>query len=135
MMFPRPADAPVVRIERLIVATGQLERMWAFYVDLLGAHAWPLDEPTGGGRAILFDFCGVGIHLVEPLPQIGGERRHEPGTARVVFAVGAADAVDQLTARLAASGHPVIEQPRRSPDRCYRSAVLDPDGNHVGLTV
>jgi lactoylglutathione lyase len=52
------------------------------------------------------------------------------------FALGSADAVDELTRVISAAGHRVIEWPHRTgePGR-YESVVLDPDGNRVRLTV
>jgi lactoylglutathione lyase len=52
------------------------------------------------------------------------------------FALGAADAVDDLTGNIAAAGHRVLEPPRRIGEPgSYESVVLDPDGNRLKLTV
>jgi lactoylglutathione lyase len=127
--------APITRIDRLVVRTSQLERLHAFYARHLGARVSPVHDRPCGGRAVLLDFCGVGIELIQPPAAHRGARGREPGGVHVVFALGSADAVDRVTGRLVAVGHPVIERPHRSQDGCYRSVVLDPDGNHVGLTV
>jgi lactoylglutathione lyase len=52
------------------------------------------------------------------------------------FALGSADAVDELTKVLAAAGDRVLEPPHRDDELGrYESVVLDPDGNRVKLTV
>jgi predicted enzyme related to lactoylglutathione lyase len=52
------------------------------------------------------------------------------------FALGSADAVDELTRVLAAAGHRVLEPPHRT-DKLgrYESVVVDPDGNRLKLMV
>ena len=47
---------------------------------------------------------------------------------------GKFEAVDALTARLAADGYEVKSGPRVTGDGYYESCVLDPDGNEVELT-
>jgi lactoylglutathione lyase len=134
-MISHPIHTLIARIDRLVLSTAQLDRLHAFYAGQLGAQASPGFQRAGGARAVLLDFCGVGIELIEHPASHERLRARKPGAAHVVFALGSADAVDQLTPRLAAAGHSVVEQPHRSGDGCYRSAVLDPDGNRVGLTV
>jgi lactoylglutathione lyase len=52
------------------------------------------------------------------------------------FALGSADAVDELSRVLTAAGHRVLEPPHRASEPgCYESVVLDPDGNRLKLTV
>jgi predicted enzyme related to lactoylglutathione lyase len=52
------------------------------------------------------------------------------------FALGTADAVDELSVVMAAAGHRVVEPPRRICEvGCYESVVLDPGGNRLKLTV
>jgi lactoylglutathione lyase len=134
-MTMHPIHSPIARIDRLVLRTSQLERLRAFYGGLLGADVSPMYPRSGDTRGILLDFCGVDLELVERPERHCGEQGREPSAASLVFALGSADAVDQLTAQLAAAGHIVTEQPRRGPGGCYASTVLDPDGNHVGLTV
>jgi lactoylglutathione lyase len=58
-----------------------------------------------------------------------------PGSARIAFALGSADALDHLSTRLADAGHPLVEPPHRSWEGSYLALILDPDGNHIELTV
>lgn len=57
------------------------------------------------------------------------------GLAHVSFSVGSKENVDALTERLKADGYSVIDGPRTTGDGFYESAVLDPEGNHVEITV
>jgi lactoylglutathione lyase len=84
------------------------------------------------------DFCGVRVEAFE-LPRSGeaaaGEGR-SPGVLHLGFALESADAVDELSAVIAAAGHRVLEPPHRAGDAGrYESVVLDPDGNRIKLTV
>ena len=63
----------------------------------------------------------------------------EPGAQRMglthfAVSLGSEGAVDALTRRLKADGHPVLDGPRRTGDGYYESVVLDPDGNRVEIT-
>jgi predicted enzyme related to lactoylglutathione lyase len=59
-----------------------------------------------------------------------------PGSRISGFALGTADAVDELSGVIAAAGYRVLEPPQRTCEvGCYESVVLDPDGNRLKLTV
>lgn len=92
-------------------------------------------QRTDGERGVLLGFCGVGLELIETLIGRGRPSGPESCDVHIVFALGCADSVDTLTTRLAAAGHRIIEHPHRSGDGSYCSAIFDPDGNRVGLTV
>ena len=109
----------IARIERFALDSTDLRRARIFYEDHLGAAA-----STAAPGAVAVEFCGVRLQLMQRAPD-----------ARIGFALGSADGVDELTARLAAAGYRVLEWPRRIPDGAYESLVLDPDGNPIALTV
>lgn len=56
------------------------------------------------------------------------------GLTHAAIALGSQQAVDELTARIRADGHPVLDGPRRTGDGYYERVVLDPDGNRIELT-
>lgn len=56
------------------------------------------------------------------------------GLTHLAFSTGNREAVDTLTARLAADGYKVAGQPRTTGDGYYESIVLDPDGNRIEIT-
>ena len=49
--------------------------------------------------------------------------------------MGSREAVDALTERLREDGFTVLGEPRTTGDGCYESAVADPEGNRVEITV
>lgn len=57
------------------------------------------------------------------------------GYMHLAFALGSQEAVDALTARLAAAGYRHLSGPRTTGDGYYESVVLDPEGNQLELTV
>lgn len=128
----------IAQIEQIALATNQLESVCDFY-RRLGGVALPLSPNLGDGiRGDVLDFCGVRLEVFEPLRS----RHAATGSARsprllhLGFALGSADAVDELSGVLAAAGHRVVEQPHRACELgCYESVVLDPDGNRIKLGV
>lgn len=128
----------LAQIERIALATGDLEGMRDFY-RLLGATASPLSiDPDTGLRGCALDFCGVRLELFERLGR--GERAvrelRSPALLHLGFVLESADAVDELTGIISAAGYLVIEPPHRAGRLSrYESVVLDPEGNELKLTV
>lgn len=129
------------QVEHIALATNDVERLCDFYRQL-GAMASPVaTDPGTGLRSCVLDFCGVALELLELLEWPGGREGADPsalapGLVYLGFALGSADAVDELTRVIATAGHRVLEQPHRAGERGrYESVVLDPDGNRVKLIV
>jgi catechol 2,3-dioxygenase-like lactoylglutathione lyase family enzyme len=128
----------VAQIEYIALATENLQSTCDFY-RLLGAVAsGPSTDPGTGLRSCTLDFCGVRLELVEA-PRLS-QAPVEPGRSRALlqlgFALGSADAVDEVSHAVAADGHRVLEPPRRASELGrYASVVLDPDGRRIKLIV
>jgi lactoylglutathione lyase len=129
------------QVEHIALATNDVERLCDFYRQL-GAMASPVaTDPGTGLRSCVLDFCGVGLELLELLEWPGSREGADPsalapGLVHLGFALGSADAVDELTRVIATAGHRVLERPHRAGERGrYESVVLDPDGNRVKLSV
>lgn len=125
-------------IEHVAIWTDDLERLRDFYVRYFGATAGALYENMSTGfRSYFLELGGARLELME-MPtvneRISGEGQ-QLGYAHIAFSLGSETAVDELTTRLAADGHRVLDEPRRTGDGYYESVVLDPDGNRVELTV
>jgi catechol 2,3-dioxygenase-like lactoylglutathione lyase family enzyme len=128
----------VAQFEHIALATNDVERMCDFYQQL-GATALPLSTDLGTGlRSRVLDFCGVRLELFKRPSRREGASRDAmaPGLVHLGFALGSADAVDELTRVLATAGHRVLELAHRASERGrYESVVLDPDGNRVKLII
>jgi lactoylglutathione lyase len=129
-----------VRIEHVAMWTRDLERLRAFYERYLGARAGErYHNPARGFSSYFLEFdSGARLELMAmaSIP----ESRDDPiaqatGLVHVAVALGSQAAVDELTERLRADGHRVVDQPHQTGDGYYESTVLDPDGNRLELTV
>jgi len=143
------ADAPIsARIAHVALWTRDVERLELlreFYERHLGARAGArYHSARNPGFVSYFLSFGSGAQLelmTLPSDAITEEPRTTPaadqprsGYAHIALSLGSAEAVDALTARLAAAGVPVHSAPRWTGDGYYESVVADPDGNVVELT-
>jgi catechol 2,3-dioxygenase-like lactoylglutathione lyase family enzyme len=95
-------------------------------------------ELDDGLRGCVLDFCGVRLGVFERPSNRHATTRdgRSPRLLHLGFALGSADAVDELTRVLAAAGHRVLEPPHRAGELGrYESIALDPDGNRLKLSV
>jgi len=122
----------------MALATDDVEGLRDFY-RLLGGVASPLCiDRESGLQSCILDFCGVRLELLERPDR--GEGAEVDGQLSVLvylsFALGTADAVDELSGVMAAAGYRVLEPPQRTGDAgCYESVILDSGGNRLKLTV
>jgi lactoylglutathione lyase len=128
----------VAQIEHIALATDDVEGLRDFYRQLGAVASPPFTHPDTGLRNCVLDFCGVRLELFER-PRDGegadGDGRL-PRLLHLGFALGSADAVDELSGVIAAAGHKVLERPHRTGELGrYESVVVDPDGNRLELTV
>lgn len=57
------------------------------------------------------------------------------GFAHLSFALGSKEAVDELTARLAADGYETLSGPRTTGDGYYESSILGFEGNQIEVSI
>jgi lactoylglutathione lyase len=128
----------LAQLEHIALASNDVERLLDFYL-LLGGVALPLcGDPDLSRRGVVLDFWGVRVELHERRDRGVGRAGTGCSTAilHLGFALGSADAVDEITDVLAGASYRVLEPPRRTCELgCYESVVLDPDGHRVKLTV
>jgi len=121
-----------------------LEALRTFYERHFGAQAGARYESARqpGFLSYFLDFAGGARLELMTLPDVAAHARTEPadgtgprpGSAHLALSLGSTDAVDALTARLAADGVRVLSPPRWTGDGFYESVIADPDGNAVELT-
>ena len=82
------------------------------------------------------DADGARLELMHR-PALAGdaEKSMRYGFIHICVSVGSKEEVDALTERIRADGHTVCGEPRVTGDGAYESAVLDPDGNIIEITV
>jgi lactoylglutathione lyase len=128
-----------MRIEHVALYVNDLEAARDFFVRYLDARVSaesPYENHTTGFRSYFLE-VGDGARLeVMSKPGVGGESKgpERIGYAHVAFSLGSAEAVDTLTARLAADGYEVVSGPRTTGDGYYESCVIGPEGIRLELT-
>lgn len=129
-----------MRIEHVSIWTKNIEQLKAFYVSYFEAKAG--NKYTNADRKFESYFLsfssGARLELmqiptvVEPL---GGIETQYAGYAHLAFSVGSEKRADALTAQLELDGYRIINRPRRTGDGYYESVILDPDHNHIEITI
>jgi lactoylglutathione lyase len=127
------------RIEHIALWVDDLDALSAFYARVFGAQV--------GARYVNaakeFESCFLTFESGARIELMTTSRlsptRHAPGAERMglthfAISLGSEAAVDELTARLRATGTPVLDGPRRTGDGYYESVVLDPEGNRIEIT-
>lgn len=128
----------MVRIHHIALWTPDLERLRKFYESYFGGRAG--EKYVNAAKMyesyfIRFD-SGTAIEIMqrpEILPPSVNGDSPSWGYTHLSLAVGSAEEVDRLTARLTADGYRLADGPRRTGDGYYESVILDPDGNRVEI--
>jgi len=109
----------VAQIEHIALATNDVGGC-ATSTSCWGATAsLPSADPGTGLRSCALDFCGVRLELFERPGRAEGAVGDAlaPGLLHIGFALGSADAVDELSRVIATAGHRVLERPHRTGER------------------
>lgn len=126
-----------MKIEHVALWTTDLEQSRQFYEMYFGATAnQKYHNPQKQFQSYFLSFDD-GARL-EIMQKVGIEHQAQDiviGWAHIAVAVGSQANVDTLTERLRTDGHQVVGEPRTTGDGYYESIVLDPDGNHIEITV
>jgi lactoylglutathione lyase len=129
-----------MRIEHVAIWTRDLVAMKNFYCHWFQGEAGPKYANEAKGFESFFLTFPTGARLELMRSGISGEEApledaHLSGYAHIAFSVGSEFKVDILTQQMREAGHTIWGEPRRTGDGYYESIVLDPDGNHVEITV
>jgi lactoylglutathione lyase len=128
----------VAQLGQIALATDDVEGLRDFYRLLGGVASPPCIDRESGLQNCILDFCGVRLELLERPDHGKGAAvdGQSSGLVYLSFALGTADAVDELSGVIAAAGYRLLEPPQRTCEvGCYEGVVLDPDGNRLKLTV
>lgn len=64
-----------------------------------------------------------------------GDRGLQFGLTHITISLGSKEKVDEITETFRKDGFQVIGEPRTTGDGYYESVILDPEGNHIEITV
>lgn len=127
-------------IEHLAIWCKDLELMKDFYVNYFGAvsnarYHNPKNQFSSyflsfekGPRLELMQMPDIPDSLNDAMAQFSG-------LIHFAVSVGSEEKVDTLTEQLRKDGISIVGEPRKTGDGYYESAVLDPEGNRIEITV
>ncbi|WP_308622563.1 VOC family protein [uncultured Enorma sp.] len=127
-----------MRIEHVALYVQDLEAARMFFERYFDARAGaPYHNERTGFRSFFLTFDdGARLEIMTRPNMTELEKPSaRTGYAHIALSVGSKDAVDALTARLAADGYEVLSGPRTTGDGYYESCILDAEGNQIEITV
>lgn len=128
-----------MHIHHIALWTTRLEELKDFYITYFhGTANEKYVNPAKGFESYLVSF-EEGSALIEIMRKTDVTTPADPtthiGLAHFSVSAGSKEAVLELTERLRKEGYTVAGEPRTTGDGFFESAVLDPDGNLVEITV
>lgn len=128
-----------MKIEHMAIWTTDLERLRLFYETYFGArsNAKYVNAAKQFESYFLSFSTGARLEIMYSpnVLSVVDETMRRGGYAHLAFSLGSREQVDALTSRLRQDGYPVLDGPRQTGDGYYESAILDPDGNRIELTM
>lgn len=128
-----------MKIEHLAIWADDIELLRGFYMHYF--HVSCTEKYINAKRNFSSYFLSFGagktrLELMH-IPDMGNpeSRGNLKGLAHFAISTGSKEAVDALTEELRADGFAIAGEPRTTGDGCYESAVLDPEGNYLEITV
>ncbi len=127
-----------MRIEHLALWTTDMEAMRSFYMKYFGMKSNDMYvNEKKGFRSYFLSWEGETTRL--ELMSQDGKADSQPnkmkGLAHFALSVGSEERVMELTEQLRGDGYEILSEPRRTGDGYFESAIGDPEGNYVELTV
>jgi lactoylglutathione lyase len=129
-----------MHIAHIAIWAKEVECLKAFYECYFGAKssAKYINPHTQFQSYFLVFTSGARLELMSRSDMLftetpSGQERY--GYAHLAMSVGSESAVDALTKRLVNDGYQRLEGPRLTGDGYYESIVLDPEGNHIEITI
>jgi len=130
-----------MKIEHIAIWVKDIDKVSEFYRKYFGGNIQPLyHNPIkqftsrfvtfeDGARLEVMNNPNVGT-LTESMFHV-----EHLGIAHISFSVGSKEKVDLLTKEMSADGVTIVGEPRTTGDGYYESVVLDPEGNHIEITI
>lgn len=127
-----------MKIEHIALYVSNLEGAREFFVKYFGAKSNEgYHNKTTDFRSYFLTFDDGARLEIMTQPGLWDPEKDpvRAGFIHLAFSVGSREAVDALTARLAADGYDVLSGPRTTGDGYYESCVAAFEGNLVEITV
>ena len=129
-----------MRIEHVAVWCKDLEAMKVFYERYFNATSNDkyINEKKGFSSYFLSFDSGARLELMQmgAIPESKNDVYQQfTGLIHLAISVGSIETVDELTSQLQSDGYEVLDGPRTTGDGYYESAVLDPEGNRLEITI
>ncbi len=127
-----------MRIEHLAIWADDIESMRCFYMKYFGMQSNDMYvNKNKGFRSYFLSWEGENTRL--ELMSQDGKADSQPnkmkGLAHFALSVGSEERVLKLTEQLRKNGYDVLSEPRHTGDGYFESAIGDPEGNYVEITI
>jgi lactoylglutathione lyase len=129
-----------MKIEHIAIWAKDIEKLRTFYEKYF--HVKSSDKYITSLKKFSSYFLSYELGARLEIMQMDsvGKSNTEPtsnyfGYAHLAISVGTEEKVDQLTEKLKEDGCQVLDGPRKTGDGYYESAVLDPEGNKLEITI
>lgn len=127
-----------MKISHIAIWTNELEKLRDFYCNYFGAisnekYFNPVKQFSS--YFLTFEKGACSLELMNKPNLDYPESNTSTGLAHFAFSVGSKELVEAFTLQLREAGYSVIGEPRLTGDGFYESAVADPDGNIVEITI
>jgi lactoylglutathione lyase len=129
-----------MKIEHIAIWAKDIEKLRTFYEKHF--HVKSSDKYINSLKKFSSYFLSYELGARLEIMQMDsvGKSNTEPtsnyfGYAHLAISVGTEEKVDQLTEKLKEDGCQVLDGPRKTGDGYYESAVLDPEGNKLEITI
>ncbi|WP_066828616.1 VOC family protein [Collinsella ihumii] len=127
-----------MRIEHVALYVNDLDAAKQFFTRYFDARSNELyHNATTGFRSYFLSFDDGARLEIMTRPDMDDLEKPlaRTGFAHPAFSVGSPEAVDRLTAQLAADGYRVASGPRTTGDGYYESCIVALEGNQIEITV
>ena len=127
-----------MKINHLAIWTNDLEKLRDFYCNYFGAkpnkkYFNPVKQFSS--YFLTFENGGCSLELMNKPHLDHPESNALTGLAHFAFSTGSKEQVDLFTSQIREAGYNIIGEPRWTGDGFYESAIADPDGNIVEITI
>lgn len=127
-----------MKIEHAALYVSDLEKAKNFFVTFLKGRANKgYHNSRTDFRSYFISFDDGARLEIMTRPELVEQSKnpYRTGYAHIAFSVGSKEAVDELTAKLAAAGYSVTSGPRTTGDGYYESSIIALEDNMIEITV